>query len=51
MPQDRSPSLRGSLSDRALRPWSKAAVLLMLLLRRVQFFPPGNSSKQRGTFS
>ena len=32
MPHDRSLSLRGSLSDRALRPWPEAAVLLIFLV-------------------
>jgi hypothetical protein len=31
VPHDRSPNRRGSLSDRALRPWLEAAVLLILL--------------------
>src|SRR6516225_5534632 len=31
VPHDRSPNRHGSLSDRALRPWLEAAVLLILL--------------------
>ena len=42
---------RGSLSDRALRPWPEAAVLLISLLRCVPFFASDNRSKQRGAFS
>jgi hypothetical protein len=32
MPHDRSPSLGGSLSDRALRLWPEAAVLLIFFV-------------------
>jgi len=49
MSHDRSLSLRGSLSDRALRPRPKAAALLSLLWR-VSFLAPDNNSKQRGAF-
>ena len=51
MSHNRSPGLRGSLSERALRPWRKAAVLLTFLVAGVPFFAPDNSSKQPGVFS
>ena len=42
---------RGSLSDRALRPWPEAAVLLIFFVAARVLFAPDNSSKQRGAFS
>ena len=51
MPHNRSPNSCGSLSDRALRPWPEAAVLLIdCLCWGALHSAPDNSSKQRGAF-
>ena len=42
MPRDRSPNVRGSLSDRALRPRPKVAVELIVGFRRVLFVGAGD---------